>query len=166
MTADPRFSEWLGCFSLVMPPLRERIDDMPSLIEETLALVEARGGGARKTLDPTAFRTLMDYHWPGNLRELNAVLERAALVCPGNVIETQHLPALDGARRHEPLLASTSEKAWILEALKQNRFRRGRTADYLGMSRKTLYNKMRAFGLLTAAVQTPSRPSPSAHSEP
>ena len=157
-SADPRFAEWLGCFTLVMSPLRERIDDMPSLIDETLALVEARGGGARKTLDPTAFRTLADYHWPGNLRELNAVLERAALACPGSVIETRHLPELDGARRHDPLLASTSEKAWILEALKQNRFRRGRTADYLGMSRKTLYNKMRAFGLLTIAIQPPSRP--------
>jgi DNA-binding NtrC family response regulator len=163
---DPSFSEWLGCFTLVMPPLRERIDDMPSLIDETLALVEARGGGARKTLDPTAFRTLADYHWPGNLRELTAVLERAALASPGSVIEAQHLPPLDGARRHDPLLASTSEKAWILEALKQNRFRRGRTADYLGMSRKTLYNKMRAFGLLTASVPTASRPSPSAHSKP
>ncbi|MCP8939670.1 phosphoenolpyruvate hydrolase family protein [Alsobacter sp. SYSU M60028] len=147
---DPRFAEWLGRFSILMPPLRDRADDLPALIDETLGLIEARAGGARKSLEPTAFRALAAYHWPRNLRELHATLERAALACSGDVIGPQHLPPLEAARRPDaPVLApSGSEKEWILDALKHNRFRRGRTADYLGMSRKTLYNKMRAHGLL------------------
>jgi DNA-binding NtrC family response regulator len=147
---DARFSEWLGCFTIVLPPLRERADDLPSLIDETLRMIEIRSNATRKSLDPSAFRTLADHHWPGNLRELNSVLERAVLACPGDVIGNEHLPPLGAKRRPDPVGSFGSEKDWILSGLKHNRFRRGQTADYLGISRKTLYNKMRAYGFLPA----------------
>ena len=97
-TFDRRFAEWLGCFTIRLPPLRERLEDLPSLIDETLRLIEARASGPRKSLDASAFRALAEYHWPGNLRELTSVLERAALNCAGDVIGTEHLPPLGAGR--------------------------------------------------------------------
>lgn len=154
--ADSRFAAWIGCFAIVLPPLRERLDDLPALIEATLSAIERRTGGPRKRLDPSAYRILADYSWPGNLRELAAVLERAVLVDRGDILAAEHLPALHAGRAGGLTAASTfgSEKDWILDALRRNRFRRGRTAAYLGISRKTLYNKMRACGLAPALHAT------------
>jgi len=160
---DRRFAEWLGCFTIRLPPLRERLEDLPSLIDETLRLIEARTSGPHRSLDASAFRALAEYHWPGNLRELTSVLERAALNCAGDVIGAEHLPPLGGARTREPMSRFESEKAWILDGLKRNRFRRGRTAEHLGVSRKTLYNKMRQYGLLSAAAADSRRASARRH---
>ena len=63
----------------------------------------------------------------------------------------------------EPMSRFESEKAWILDGLKRNRFRRGRTAEHLGVSRKTLYNKMRQYGLLSAAAADSRRASARRH---
>lgn len=158
---DPRFAAWISCFTIVLPPLRERLDDLPSLIDETLSLIQARANGRRKSLDPSAFRALASHDWPGNLRELSSVLERAALSSPGDVILLEHLPPFaDGEGRTGSELSSfRSEKDWLLHGLRRNRFRRGLTAEYLGVSRKTLYNKMRAYGLLPA----PSGVDPALH---
>jgi len=147
---DPRFAAWIGCFTMALPPLSERLDDLSVLIDETLTLVHGRDQGRRKSLDPSAFRALAAHHWPGNLRELTLVLEQAALASSGDVITLEHLPPLTNAKKQKATAASSfrSEKDWLLNGLRRNRFRRGLTADYLGVSRKTLYNKMRAYGLL------------------
>ena len=92
---DARFVEWISRFAIIMPPLRERIDDLPMLINEALNQIQLRAEGPRKSLDPSAYRALASYHWPGNLRELIAVLERAVVVSPGQVITPDHLPPLD-----------------------------------------------------------------------
>lgn len=147
---DPRFAEWLGCFTIVLPPLRERSEDLPSLIDESLRAIGLRRQSEPKSLDPAAFRALAAHHWPGNLRELDSVLEQAVLACTGGVILEQHLPPLGG----ETVASArnfSSEKEWILHGLKRNRFRRSQTADFLGISRKTLYNKMRTYGLQSAS---------------
>lgn len=149
-SVDPRFAEWLGCFAIGLPPLRDRLEDLPSLIDETLSMIQARTNGVRKSLDPSAYRALTAYHWPGNLRELTSVLERATLTSPDDVIVQEHLPPLDDseAGSDRGRSAFQSEKEWLLNGLRRNRFRRGQTAGSLGISRKTLYNKMRAHGLL------------------
>lgn len=154
-TIDSRFAEWLGCFTIKMPPLRERLEDLPTLIEETLRQIETRLNGRRKSLDPSAFRILADHVWPGNLRELAAVLERAMLACSGDVITEKHLPPLTTERAVPGHFKN--EIDWILHGLKENRFRRGRAAAYLGISRKTLYNKMQAYGLLSAGQSARER---------
>ena len=134
-----------------MPPLRERIDDLPMLISEALNQIQQRAEGARKSLDPSAYRALASYHWPGNLRERIAVLERAVVVSPTLVITRDHLPPLDEPEAvSRDVSAFQSEKAWVLDGLRRNRYRRGTTAAYLGVSRKTLYNHMRRYGLLPA----------------
>jgi DNA-binding NtrC family response regulator len=150
LRAESRFAEWIGCFTIVLPPLRERLDDLPALIEATLSAVERRTGQPRKRLDPSAYRLLADHSWPGNLRELAGVLERAVLADRSDILAAEHLPPLHAGRASGLAAASMfgSEKDWILDGLRRNRFRRGRTADYLGISRKTLYNKMRACGLV------------------
>lgn len=145
---DARFAEWMGCFTIELAPLRDRLEDLPTLIEEALRLAEIRLGGRRHSLDPLAFRTLANYTWPGNLRQLSSVLERAVLACSGDIINESHLPVL--STEPAALGSFSSEIDWILHGLKENRFRRGRTAAYLGISRKTLYNKMRAYGLLSS----------------
>jgi DNA-binding NtrC family response regulator len=161
---DSRFAEWISCFTIVLPPLRERLDDLPSLIDETLSLIQGRANGRRKSLDPSAFRALASHDWPGNLRELTSVLERAALSSPGAVISLEHLPpfADGGGRTGSDLSSFRSEKDWLLHGLRRNRFRRGLTAEYLGVSRKTLYNKMRAYGLLPASREARPAARPSA----
>jgi predicted TIM-barrel enzyme/DNA-binding NtrC family response regulator len=161
---DPRFAAWIGCFTMILPPLCERLDDLPALIDETLSLIQGRDHGRRKSLDSSAFRALAAHHWPGNLRELTSVLERAALASPGEVITLEHLPSLAQSDDKAAGGISTlrSEKDWLLNGLRRNRFRRGLTAEYLGISRKTLYNKMRAHGLLPGnhrgAADAPDEP--------
>src|SRR6202035_5205654 len=94
------------------------------------------------------------HSWPGNLRELTSVLEQAVLASSGEIITIEHLPPLANAREPKTTSASfRSEKDWLMNGLRRNRFRRGLTAEYLGVARKTLYNKMRAYGLLPASRQ-------------
>jgi predicted TIM-barrel enzyme/transcriptional regulator with AAA-type ATPase domain len=155
---EPRFVEWINRFAIVVPPLRERIDDLPILINEALNQIQLRAEEPRKSLDPSAYRALASYHWPGNLRELIGVLERAVVVSPSQVITPDHLPPLDEPEAlSRGVSAFESEKAWVLDGLRRNRYRRGKTAAYLGISRKTLYNKMRRYGLLPAAHGMPDR---------
>ncbi len=145
---EPRFAKWLGCFVIRVPPLRDRRDDLPTLIGETLASLQREMASPSKSLDPSAYRKLVDYHWPGNLRELKSILKRALVVSSGDVVMPDDISlasrAEDGFSRRSSF---SSEKEWLLEGLRHNRFRRGETASYLGISRKTLYNKMRAYGL-------------------
>jgi predicted TIM-barrel enzyme/DNA-binding NtrC family response regulator len=153
--ADSRFAQWIGGVTLALPPLRERLEDLPALVEATLSSIQRRTGGARKRLDPATYRLLADYSWPGNLRELAAVLERAVLADRSDILAPRHLPPplANGTAGRTDASTFGSEKEWILEGLRRNRFRRGRTAEYLGISRKTLYNKMRACGLVPALTR-------------
>ncbi len=126
-----------------LPALRERLEDLPAIVEAMLART---GGVGARTIDPAAFRLLETHDWPGNLTELRSVLERACLSARNRVIQPDDLPDL---RRPVPeTRAAPNERDWILEALRRNRFRRGETAIHLGISRKTLYNKMRQYGLM------------------
>ncbi|EWG98729.1 helix-turn-helix domain-containing protein [Halomonas sp. BC04] len=111
----------------------------------------------------------MQHHWPGNVRELRNVLERAVVMCEREVVSVRDLPILHakppGERGGRPRLSAhageaswqappssgtlpETEREWILDALRRNRFRRQETAAELGLARKTLYNKMRHYGLL------------------
>ena len=130
---------------LVVPPLRERMEDLPLLAREILR-------GMRRSasaLEPAALRLIMARRWPGNLRELAEVLARAATEAPGGRITLAALEALLGPDSDGASVAPTDERAWILDALRRNRFRRGEAAAFLGISRKTLYNRMRRLGLET-----------------
>lgn len=146
---DARLLAAMASFQIELPPLRERLEDLPLLVEAMLSRLATRDG-RRREIDPAAFRLLESYHWRGNLAELRTVLENAALATPGTLIGPDHLPPLGGQSedRKTGRRRFASESDWIMDGLKRNRFRRTQTAQFLGISRKTLYNKMRKLGLL------------------
>lgn len=139
--------EQSGFATIVLAPLNERLEDLPILIEAALAKIRLRTRRTNLTLEPSAYRLLLEYGWPGDIAELQTVLENAALSASGDIISPLQLEALVPARKALPLSAFASERDWILDGLRRNRFRRGATAQFLGVSRKTLYNKMAQYNL-------------------
>jgi predicted TIM-barrel enzyme/DNA-binding NtrC family response regulator len=141
-----QFAERLAPGNLALPPLRERLEDLPLLAEYFLRKLSEDEARAAISIDYSAFRELLSREWPGNVRQLRTVIETAALRSESGRLLAEHLPP---AAAVEPPEASPvhGERSWILDALQRHRFRRGETARFLGISRKTLYNKMRLFGL-------------------
>jgi two-component system response regulator HydG len=144
----------LNVFTIGLPPLRERAADIPLLVEHALHALRARR--PRLTCSPLAMRMLRAYEWPGNVRELLAALESAAIRTDGDRIEAQHLPeevrsALDRDEtrtdRYRATFAADDERASILAALTEAADNRSRAAEILGMSRTTLWRKMKQYGI-------------------
>ncbi|WP_376089420.1 phosphoenolpyruvate hydrolase family protein [Roseomonas sp. CCTCC AB2023176] len=136
----------LSAQRLVVPPLRERLEDIPALARAMLSGL--RGRGPAPSLDPAALRFLMAQPPPGNLRGLREVLTRAATDGAENRIGVAQMEAATGsAEPAAPAGPVGDERAWILDALRRHRFRRGEAAAFLGISRKTLYNRMRRLDL-------------------
>ncbi|MCW8084157.1 phosphoenolpyruvate hydrolase family protein [Sabulicella glaciei] len=133
----------LSAQRLTLPPLRERLEDIPPLAR---AMLRQRGRAATP-VEPQALRLLMAQPWPGNLRELHEVLLRAAAETRDGRVTAAHLEAALGPAPVAPPQGAADERAWILDALRRHRFRRGETAAFLGIARKTLYNRMRRLGL-------------------
>ncbi len=145
----------LSSFVITIPPLRERPDDIPALIARLLERLSAQIGH-RITLSPDVPPVLEAYPWPGNIRELESVLERAALQCDGEPVRLDHLPMTVRERRAivpgkamtEPVRSlSEAEKAAILNAARATGGNLTRTAQLLGIGRTTLWRKMREFGI-------------------
>ncbi|WP_340117825.1 phosphoenolpyruvate hydrolase family protein [Pelagibius sp. 7325] len=132
-------------WTLAPPPLRDRVDDLPALIED---FAEAQGGGLprRKDFTAAAMKRLTAHDWPQNEAELHNLLGQLAGRRDNGPIQLkQLLPLVQGAN---PGSGDTrGEKDRIVDALWRHGFNRSRTAESLGMSRKTLYNKMQRFGL-------------------
>ncbi len=149
--SDTKFLHWLGAIRIDIPPLRERLEDLPMLAE---AILRGMANGERRRISPLAYRALLGYDWPGNLAELRSVMRRAAIRAHRGVITDTNVIALLKVRRTAPSdrKSIASPREWILDGLRRNRFRRAESAQFLQISRKTLYNKMRQYGLLN---QTP-----------
>ena len=160
MVADGTFREdlyyRLNKMEIRLPALAERIEDLPQLVEHTLQTTVRATNPVIQGIDGPALRLLMTHSWPGNVRELKNVLERAAILCDGERIGVAHLPSFGSAAASVavPPLAvqptgqvDAAERRWIFDALERHRFRRGDTARALGISRKTLFNKMARYSL-------------------
>ena len=128
-----------------LPPLRDRPEDVPSLVQHLLRRLP---DGAARELAPDALRLLMARSWPGNLRELRSVLERAAFATTTTRLQVEDLDPLLDKSAAAPSPPLGGDREWILDALRRHRVRRGETAAFLGLSRKTLYNRMKRLGLL------------------
>jgi two-component system, NtrC family, response regulator AtoC len=146
----------LCAIEIEIPPLRDRTGDIPLLIEHFLTEIRADLNPNIDAIDEEAMQLLLSHRWPGNVRELRHVLERAAVLCSGSIIGGNDL-ALRGPSnldRLQPRPANTrtksplTEKEWILNALEETHYHRTKTAALLGVSRKTLYNKMLRYSLL------------------
>lgn len=132
----------LASGEIELPPLRDRLEDLPLL---TAHFLKARGR-FRPRVESSVYRMLMAHDWPGNVRELGVVLERAVEAAGSQMLRPEHFPRL-GSEPARP--TERDEKEWILDALRRHRFRKAETADFLGISRKTLYNKMQRYQIAT-----------------
>jgi len=147
----------LAVYPLMVPPLRDRVTDIPLLVEHALVQLRARvPTAAMLSVSPLAMRLLRQYSWPGNVRQLFAALETAAISAgDGQRIEAQHLPdeireaqdATSQVARYKASTAPDDERAAIEAALAHTGGTLSRAAELLGMGRTTLWRKMRAYGI-------------------
>jgi DNA-binding NtrC family response regulator len=148
----------LNVFRIELPPLRQRAGDVPLLVETALErLRRAHAQFANLSCSPLAMRLLRAYHWPGNVRELFAAVESSAVRAGGSRIEAQHLPqelrcaveyrAGEGGPRYRPTAKPQDECEAVRAALEEADGVRARAAELLGMSRTTLWRKMKQYGL-------------------
>jgi len=142
----------LNVFAFRLPTLRERRDDMPLLVQAFINEFNARNQKSIAGVDQQAMRMLEHYAWPGNVRELRNVIERATILSPGPFIEAKHMPpvlAEEPPPEHQPQLALSpgttveeAERRLIMMTLAHTRDNKTRAAEILGISLKTLHNKL------------------------
>ena len=147
----------LNVVPFVVPPLRERAEDVPLLAEHFLREFCSSYGRKPKQLTPEALKVLTAYSWPGNVRELKNLIERIVIMNSQPLIQKKDLPSLlyrDNTRRGALTEASTLqqaraayEKDFILRKLEENKGNVSRTAELLGLERTHLYRKMKTLGI-------------------
>ena len=150
----------LNVIPIRVPPLRERVDDIPELVTEFLDQSSLDTKMEQKTLGSDALELLERYNWPGNIRELKNLVERLAIMCPEKVISAKDVPPPyntlrtdDG--RMESFLAfdtlkearETFEKSFISNKLQEFEGNISRTAEAIGVERSNLHKKIKAYGL-------------------
>jgi two-component system, NtrC family, response regulator AtoC len=150
----------LNVFSIEMPPLRERLEDVPLLVDHFLHKLAERNL-PKKTFSRLALSRLLSYDWPGNVRELEHVTEQATVTTPGSVIEPENLPAQIVARHDEPFnlefdhrrplpeitaeFTQRIECAYLKRALEKYRGRVELCARHCGLSRRSISEKLRRY---------------------
>jgi DNA-binding NtrC family response regulator len=147
----------LNVFALHLPPLRQRRDDVPLLIDSFLTRGALQNGGEPKRLTSEALDAMLAYGWPGNVRELENALERAMILSTGHEIELAALPERITERKPEPLVAERPasanpaleviERAYIMWILQCEGGNKSRAADILGIDPSTLYRKLSRYGV-------------------
>lgn len=141
----------LNVVHLEVPPLNQRKEDIPLLVEHFLK--KRRRGKISKRMSEEAMKILMEYDWPGNIRELENVVERAALLTPGEEILPESIAlgsktrGADLKRIPTRLSLAELEKIHIENVLRANNYNRAKTSRALGISQKTLYLKIKHYGI-------------------
>ena len=142
----------IGVIPIYLPPLRERREDIPLLVDAFVNRIRLKTRKPIKSIDKTALRLLASYDWPGNVRELINVLEYAFVLCSGDEIKSEHLPAnltgsprsLSGRQSNSRTQSSSDEKPRLLGALKRTGGNKSEAARILGISRVTLWKRLKA----------------------
>jgi two-component system, NtrC family, response regulator AtoC len=156
--ANGRFREdlffRLNVLAVPVPPLRERRADIPALVAHFIARLGPVHGRADASLDPAASRIIEVYAWPGNVRELKNAIEHALIFGKAPLIETRDFPEIVNVAPGESGSSATlrslndMERDAIKATLEATRYKIGRAAEILGISRKTLLEKRKKYGLL------------------
>lgn len=136
----------LNVINLEVPPLRERREDIRPLAEHFLKLISQRSGKKLTGISKPALDRLIRYSWPGNIRELENVLERAAVLTRSNLIEEKDLPLVADRTAGSDTLADV-EKRHIMKILEETGGNLSQTAQRLGIHRNTLRLKLRGYGI-------------------
>jgi DNA-binding NtrC family response regulator len=146
----------LNVIALHLPPLRERRDDIPLLVDWFLHRASESRNEPPKQMSTAALDVLQSFSWPGNVRELENALERAVILTAGPIIDVAVLPERITQRRAEPLVSERMrtnptleaiERAYILWVLQSEGGNKTRAADVLGIDPSTLYRKLSRFGV-------------------
>ena len=144
----------LNVVHIAVPPLRERRDDIPLLLNAFLKEYAKENGKNVTGIDNRARALLYKYDWPGNIRELRNCIESAVVMCGGNEITPEDLPPTVSASIAAPSITipvgttlDDAEKAIICENLAANKGNKSKTADILGIGRKTLHRKLQEYGI-------------------
>ena len=140
----------INVVKIEIPPLRERKEDIPLLVDHFIHKFNKLKGKEITGISPDAMRILMSADYPGNVRELENIIEQVFALSSDSIIKPAHLPAEIADRHvqrkeHEPNGFQELEKKYILDALRRNNWHRQRTARELGINKSTLYRKMRKF---------------------
>jgi len=142
----------LNVIRIKVPPLRERLEDVPLIIDHFISRFNHLKYKDISGISLAALNILMSYHFPGNVRELENIIEHAFALCAGGEIRTEHLPKYLQEKRPEPVVGITGsmkemETLFFNTALKRNIWSRQDTARELGISLSTLYRKIKKLGL-------------------
>jgi DNA-binding NtrC family response regulator len=153
----------LNVFNINMPALREHREDIPDLVQRLLAEMGEKHGRKVGAVSEAVINQFRNYTWPGNVRELRNTLERAIIVCEGSVIETKHLPPgfgqapvrisaedPDSVHLGVGTTVEEAEKQLIIKTLEATNNNKTRAAEILGISLKTLHNKLKEYGSAAA----------------
>ena len=155
----------LNVFNIHMPPLRDHKDDLPALVQYLLQDMNAKHGRSVSGVVDDVTKAFQSYGWPGNVRELRNTLERAVILCEGRVVEPKHLPPgfgnviprapvqeANGIRLGVGTTVEEAEKLLILKTLESTNNNKTRAAEILGISLKTLHNKLKEYGQSNSAT--------------
>lgn len=142
----------INVIRLDLPPLRERLSDIPILIDHFLSNFSALKGKEVSGVSSRALNALMNYNYPGNIRELQNILEYAFVLCPSSIISLKHLPPiLQSSDIDSPVDFNSKiteyETKIIIEALEKNHWNRLEAAKELGIHKTTLFKKIRKLGI-------------------
>jgi two-component system, NtrC family, response regulator HydG len=144
----------INVIPITVPPLRERVDDIPLLAEYFFRRIKLKNNQKIQGISNEAMALLMAYPWPGNVRELKSAFEYAFVACQEPMIQPHHLPPSvrqvpirlkDNGKR--PLNRSQLQKKELIEALGQAGGNQSRAAEILGISRVTVWNRMKKYGI-------------------
>jgi two-component system, NtrC family, nitrogen regulation response regulator NtrX len=146
----------LNVIPFAVPPLRDRVEDVPLLADHFLREFTTAYGRKPKELTPEAYEVLSAYHWPGNVRELKNLMERIVILNPQVRIDARHVP-LNNLRRQTggpperfgslQEVREAAEREYILKKLEEANGNVTRTAELLGLERSNLYRKMKTLGI-------------------
>ena len=150
----------LNVIPIRIPPLRERVEDIPALADEFLKEISMNANLEPKSFSREALEQLEKYHWPGNVRELKNLVERLVIMTPGKEIRASDIPSPFSQETYlEKAFASSLEattfreakeqfeKAFIARKLQEYRWNISQTADAIGIERSNLHKKIKAYGL-------------------
>jgi two-component system NtrC family response regulator len=145
----------VNAFEIHLPPLRERMADVPALARHLLARFRPLADADKAPFTAAAMKLLSSHTWPGNVRELANVIEHATILCDDGPIDADHLPAnfhlrrlRVGSKSSGPLTLRELEMQALHEALDRHSGNKPKAAEELGISLKTLYNKLHQEGAL------------------
>ena len=144
----------INVIPITVPPLRERVEDIPLLAEHFFRRIKLKNNQKIKGITNEAMALLMAYAWPGNVRELKSAFEYAFVACQEPMIQPHHLPpsvrqvpSRFKENRKSPLNRSQMKKKELIEALQHAGGNQSRAAEILGISRVTVWNRMKRYGI-------------------